>query len=232
MNIKLASELKNTFDDELPEEVPDFDESNDDEDEASIKRVLLTIRLFQEAIKKAQGNQNDKIIAKFAEYVLPNLVQQLAGTTAKGGKFFEVTIEKINAKRATEGKKPVRRDNAGDQSVLAHLLNGFFPTYRILKRLLQDDLETNPVRRNCEELQICIFIVCYLLHDYEKFPDYREWLILYDKDNQFKDRDWELYPAKKEDAANRNLKSSWLHSRVLNSVHLLSSLGIVPSLYP
>ncbi|RUT07222.1 hypothetical protein DSM106972_024830 [Dulcicalothrix desertica PCC 7102] len=198
MNTKLASELEDTFDDDLPE-VADFDGDDDnEEDEAPTKRVLLTIRLFQEAIKKAQGNQHDKIIHKFADYVLLNLVQQLAGATAKGGKFFEVTIEKINAKRALEGKKPVRRDNAGDQSLLAHLLNGFLPTYRILKRLLQDDLETNPVRRSCEDFQICIFIVCYLLHDYEKFPDYLEWLIA----NDIKDRDWELEPPKKEDAPN------------------------------
>jgi|GEM_PF-6608096 hypothetical protein len=38
------------FDDNLPEEAPDLGGDNDNL-EASTKRVLLTIRLFQEAIK-------------------------------------------------------------------------------------------------------------------------------------------------------------------------------------
>ncbi|MEH1905196.1 MAG: hypothetical protein V7L04_28420 [Nostoc sp.] len=82
----------NEFDDDLPEEVPDFDSGKDEDDESPVKRELLTIRLFKEAVKKTKGNAGDRILEKFADYVLPNLIQQLAGSTAKGGKFFEVTI--------------------------------------------------------------------------------------------------------------------------------------------
>ncbi|MFM6023150.1 MAG: type I-D CRISPR-associated protein Cas10d/Csc3, partial [Dolichospermum sp.] len=145
----------------------------------------------------------------FAEKVLPNLIQQLAGATAKGGNFFEVKIEIINAKRAAEGKKPVRRDNAGDQSILAHLLNGLFPTYRILKKLQSQDIGTNPVKRHCEELQTRVFIVSYLLHDYEKFPDYQDWLI----SNKI-NRQWEEEPVKKEDAP--NLGREFIHKKILD----------------
>ncbi|QMS89506.1 type I-D CRISPR-associated protein Cas10d/Csc3 [Nostoc edaphicum CCNP1411] len=199
----------NEFDDDLPEEVPDFDSAKDEDDESPVKRELLTIRLFKEAVKKAKGNEGDRILEKFADYVLPNLIRQLAGATAKGGKFFEVTIEIINAKRAAAGKNPVRRDNAGDQSVLAHLLNGLFPSYRILKKLQAEGIGTNPVKRNCEDLQSSVFIVSYLLHDYEKFPDYRDWL-----EQNFIIRNWEEEPPKKEDAP--NLGREYITKKILD----------------
>ncbi|NWF60121.1 MAG: type I-D CRISPR-associated protein Cas10d/Csc3 [Fischerella sp.] len=202
------TDFEDNFDD-LPEEVPDFDSTDGDDDESPIKKELLTIRLFKEAVKKSKGNQGDAILEKFAEYVLPNLIQQLAGATAKGGKFFDVTVPKINAKRACEGKPPVDRRNAGDQSIVAHLLNGLFPTYRILRKL-QSSKETNPVKRNCEDLQACIFITAYLLHDYEKFPDYQAWLI----ENNIAERDWELDTPKKEDAP--NLGRGYITKKILD----------------
>lgn len=194
----LEDNLEN-LDDELPEEVPDYDfTKEEDDDELPLKKELLTIRLFIEAVKKSKGNQDDATLEKFAKYVLPHIILQLAGATAKGGKFFDVTIPKINAKRASEGKPPVDSTrNAGDQSIAAHLLNGLFPTYRIIKELQKSSV-TNPVKRNLGELQVCIFIVAYLLHDYEKFPDYIAWLI----ENNVADRDWELEPPQKADAPN------------------------------
>lgn len=201
------------FDDNLPEEVPDFDAGRDEE-ESPIKRELLTIRLFKEAVKKAKGNAGDRILEKFADFVLPNLIQQLAGATAKGGKFFEITVERINSQRLALGKKPVRRDNAGDQSIIAHLLNGLFPTYRILKRLQAADIATNPVKRNFEELQTSVFITCYLLHDYEKFPDYQPWLIVNDNEGKFQNRDWELDTPKKDDAP--NLGRGYIAKKILD----------------
>lgn len=206
------TDFENNFDD-LPEDVPNFDSTGDDDDESPIKKELLTIRLFKEAVKKSRGNQGDAILEKFAEYVLPNLIQQLAGATAKGGKFFDVTVPKINAKRASEGKPPADRKNAGDQSIVAHLLNGLFPTYRIIKKL-QTAKETNPVKRNCEDLQACIFITAYLLHDYEKFPDYQAWLIANDKEGKFSDRDWELDTPQKEDAP--NLGRGYITKKILD----------------
>jgi CRISPR-associated protein Csc3 len=199
----------NEFDDDLPEEVPDFDSAKDEDDESPVKRELLTIQLFKEAVKKTKGNEGDRILEKFVDYVLPNLIRQLAGATAKGGKFFEVTIEIINAKRAAAGKNPVRRDNAGDQSILAHLLNGLFPSYRILRKLQAEGIGTNPIKRNCEDLQSSVFIVSYLLHDYEKFPDYRDWL-----EQNFIIRNWEEEPPKKEDAP--NLGREYITKKILD----------------
>jgi hypothetical protein len=45
----------NEFDDDLPQEAPDFDSGKDEDDESPVKRELLTIRLFKEAVKKAKG---------------------------------------------------------------------------------------------------------------------------------------------------------------------------------
>lgn len=202
------------FDNNLPEEVPDFLASKDEDEESPIKRELLTVRLFKEAVKKAKGNEGDRIIENFADFVLPNLIQQLAGTTAKGGEFFEITIEKINVQRLAAGKAPVRRDNAGDQSLITHLLNGLFPTYRILKQLQTAEIATNPVKRNCDKLQTCVFITSYLLHDYEKFTDYQDWLIENNNDGKFQNRDWELDTAKKKDAP--NLGRAYITKKILD----------------
>ncbi|MEH2289248.1 type I-D CRISPR-associated protein Cas10d/Csc3 [Nostoc sp.] len=199
----------NEFDDDLPEEVPDFDTPEDEDDESPAKREFITIRLFKEAVKKTKGNEGDRILEKFADYVLPNLIQQLAGATAKGGKFFEVTIEIINAKRVAAGKKPVDRRNAADQSILAHLLNGLFPSYHILKRLQAEEIGTNPVKRSCEDLQTSVFIVSYLLHDYEKFPDYPDWL-----EQNFINHNWEEDPPKKEYAP--NLGREYIAKKILD----------------
>lgn len=209
----MMNEFDDDFDD-LPEDVPDFDVVQEEDDESPVKRELLTIRLFKEAVKKTKGNEGDRILEVFADKVLPNLIQQLTGATAKGGRFFEKIIPIINARRKAEGKNPVRRDNAGDQSILAHLLNGLFPTYRILKRLQAEELGTNPVKRNCEDLQVGVFIVCYLLHDFEKFPDYQRWLMDNDEKGKFTNRDWDVESPKKSDAP--NLGREYVSKKILD----------------
>src|SRR4028119_84400 len=121
---------------------------DDDDSETPAKYQLLTVRLFKEAIREAEGNQGEILLASFAENVLPNLMQQLVGATAKGGQFTE--------DRRAEGKNVDRSKH--DQSFTSHLLNGLFPTYRILKKLKTDTPETNPVKRNCGETEIALFI--------------------------------------------------------------------------
>lgn len=167
--------------------------SDNDDNETPAKPELLTIRLFKEAIKEASGNESDRLLETFAENVLPNLIQQLVGATAKGGQFFET----IDAEVAAGIRKPIRsRDNAGDQSIVAHLLNGFFPTYRILKKLRTETPETNQVKRFCDDKAANLFTASYLMHDFEKFPDYLSWLTTNQPEGQFKDKKW----ADKDDA--------------------------------
>jgi CRISPR-associated protein Csc3 len=167
-----------------------FDEGREEEDEQPELQELLTLKLFKQAIRETEGNQNDQLLEKFAEYVLPNLMQQLVGTTAKGGQFTE--------DRRLEGKNVERSKE--DQSFTSHLLNGLFPTYRIFKVL--QTLETNPVKRLCDDLEASVYLAAYILHDYDKFPDYPIWLTEHDVDKKFQNRNWRKEPAKKSDAPN------------------------------
>ncbi len=138
-----------------------------DEEETDFSEVsppkLLTLKLLQEAIETQ--NPDDRVMNDFSEYVLPNLLKYAIGVTAKGGNFFE----QIDAKRLAEGKKRVRRDNAADQSLNTHLLNGLFPANLIQKRLAK--LNTN-TKRYIKETERRIGIASLILHDFEKF-DYR-----------------------------------------------------------
>ncbi|WP_373536072.1 type I-D CRISPR-associated protein Cas10d/Csc3 [Microcoleus sp.] len=122
-------------------------------------RDLLTLKLLREAIQSQ--NPGDRVMADFAEYVLPNLLRVAIGVTAKGGKFFDELDRK-------QGKENVRRDNAGDQSLNTHLLNGLFPANLIEQRL--EKLDTT-VRRSVGEKERRLVIAGFILHDFEKFPD-------------------------------------------------------------
>ncbi|MEB3214167.1 MAG: type I-D CRISPR-associated protein Cas10d/Csc3, partial [Leptolyngbyaceae bacterium] len=175
--------------DDLPLLSLDSNESNEPEVAASPE--LLTIKLFKQAIQETEGNLTDDLLQRFAEYILPNLMRQLVGTTAKGGQFTE--------DRRAEGKNVDRSKE--DQSFTSHLLNGFFPTYRIF-RVLQKTVETNPVKRLCEELEAAIYITSYILHDFDKFPDYPNWLSLNDPFGKFSGRNWRQEPPHKSDAPN------------------------------
>jgi CRISPR-associated protein Csc3 len=166
--------------------------SPENEDEEEPKSELLTIRLFKEAIKETQGNERDRVLDTFAENVLPNLIKNLAGATAKGGQFTE--------DRRAEGKNLERSKE--DQSFISHLLNGLFPTYRIIKKLKTETPETNSVKRNCDEIEISLFIASYILHDFDKFPDYPKWLEDNDSDGRFTNRDWRKNPPHKNEAPN------------------------------
>ncbi|MGE5660002.1 MAG: type I-D CRISPR-associated protein Cas10d/Csc3 [Actinomycetota bacterium] len=161
-----------------PSDEPDEDSEDDwlqDEDLASSfaqssnrtiepqARELLTLKLLREAIQ-AQ-NPQDAVMADFAEYVLPNLSRVAIGVTAKGGKFFD----DIDQQREAEGKTKVRRDNAADQSLNTHLLNGLFPANLIEQRL--ETLDTT-VRREMGregERKRRLVIAGFILHDFEKF---------------------------------------------------------------
>jgi CRISPR-associated protein Csc3 len=159
--------------------------------EIAARPELLTIKLFKQSIQEAEGNQEDDLLQRFAEYVLPNLVRQLVGTTAKGGQFTE--------DRRAEGKNVDRSKE--DQSFTSHLLNGLFPTYRIIREL-QKTPETNSVKRYCEKLEASIYIASYILHDFDKFSDYPDWLTVNDKSGHLSGRNWRKEPPHKSDASN------------------------------
>lgn len=139
-----------------------FDGKSSDRTIEPAQRELLTLKLLREAI--AVQNPDDSVMEDFAEYVLPNLLRVAIGVTAKGGKFFD----ELDQQRDAEGKAKVRRDNAADQSLNTHLLNGLFPANLIEKRL--EKLDTT-IRRVVRERERRLVIAAFILHDFEKFPD-------------------------------------------------------------
>lgn len=138
-----------------------FDEDSD-RTLSSTQCELLTLKLLREAIQSQ--NPDDAVMQDFAEYVLPNLLRVAIGVTAKGGKFFD----ELDRKNEAAGKAKVRRDNAADQSLNTHLLNGLFPANLIERRLAKLDTTIKRVVRDRERRLV---IAGFILHDFEKFPD-------------------------------------------------------------
>ena len=158
-----------------------FGEESDRTIESSAKE-LLTLKLLREAIQTQ--NPDDAVMQDFAEMVLPNLLKYTVGVTAKGGKFFAEYLDRVVSPRlVAEGKNPIRRNNAGDQSLNTHLLNGLFPANLIERRL--QSLNTT-VRRQVKDLERRLCIAGFVLHDFEKFdyrliPDSPDYLICHAK---------------------------------------------------
>jgi CRISPR-associated protein Csc3 len=140
----------------------DFGFDGDSDRTIETKNELLTLKLLREAIQSQ--NPDDQVMTDFAEYVLPNLLSIAIGVTAKGGKFFD----ELDRKNEAEGKSKVRRDNAADQSLNTHLLNGLFPANLIERRLHKLD---TTVQRVVRERERRLVIAGFILHDFEKFPD-------------------------------------------------------------
>jgi CRISPR-associated protein Csc3 len=130
-----------------------------------VARELLTLKLLREAIQSQ--NPGDTVMQDFAEIVLPNLLKYTVGVTAKGGKFFAEYLDRVvNPRRIAAGDPPIRRDNAADQSLNTHLLNGLFPANLIEQRL--QTLDTT-VRRQVKERERRLLVSGFILHDFEKF---------------------------------------------------------------
>jgi CRISPR-associated protein Csc3 len=123
---------------------------------ATIACELLTVRLIREAVR--HENPNDQALDDFARLVIPNMLVELAGCTAKGGLWIE-------RKRAGGGMKSDR--SGEDQSLTAHLLNGLLPVTALIRRLRQ--LDTS-IARYLDEPAYRFFIASYILHDWKKLP--------------------------------------------------------------
>lgn len=116
---------------------------------------LLTVKLIREAVRRE--NPDDEALNDFARLVVPRMLRELAGHTAKGGLWIE--------RKRAEG---IKSDRSGeDQSLTAHLLNGLLPVTALIRRLRQ--LDTS-VARYLDEKAYRFFIAGYILHDWEKLP--------------------------------------------------------------
>ncbi len=179
-------------------------------------RQLLTLKLLREAIRAE--NPNDRVMADFAEMVLPNLLRLAIGVTAKGGNF----IEAVDRGRELRNKPKAKRDNAGDQSLNTHLLNGLFPANLIEKRLQK--LNTT-VRRIIKEFERRLAIAGFLVHDFEKFS-YDRFPSMSERYIQIQ-RDFIQYPFKNQDPRKLSREE---HREILQV--LIPELGLDRFLFP
>ncbi|MBO0797281.1 MAG: type I-D CRISPR-associated protein Cas10d/Csc3 [Blastocatellia bacterium] len=131
------------------------DEHFADESREEAEPELLTVKLIREAVRRE--NPGDTAIDDFARLVVPNMLRELAGFTAKGGLWIE--------RKRAEGLKSDR--SGADQSLTAHLLNGLLPVVALIRCLCE--LDTS-VARYLDKKAYRFFIAGYILHDWEKLP--------------------------------------------------------------
>jgi CRISPR-associated protein Csc3 len=99
---------------------------------------------------------NDRVTRRFVESMLPPLMEHYAVTSAKGGDHARDADLDEATKRKFEEKN--------DQSMVSHLLNGIFPTMRLLNLLEQEGLGPGPF----SETERQVYILSYLMHDVDK----------------------------------------------------------------
>ncbi len=98
----------------------------------------------------------DNVTREFIESMLPRMLEVYAEKSAKGGEHSRDTHIDEATKRKFEEK--------GDQSMVSHLLNGIFPTTRLLHWLEQAQLGPTPFT----EVERRVYILSYLMHDVDK----------------------------------------------------------------
>lgn len=98
----------------------------------------------------------DTVTRAFIESMLSPMMEVYAEKSAKGGDHSQNTRLDEDTKRKFESK--------GDQSMVSHLLNGILPTTRLLNWLEQAQLGPTPFT----DVERCIYILSYLMHDVDK----------------------------------------------------------------
>lgn len=120
--------------------------------------------LFFLRFLKDMLNPADVVTLEFVELVLPALMEQWADISAKGGTHTRDAYRSAETRRKFE-EKP-------DQSMVSHQLNGIFPTLRLLNLLESERLVPELFTR----LERRVYILAYLMHDVDKFPDVAKFL--------------------------------------------------------
>lgn len=99
---------------------------------------------------------NDQVTRRFVECMLPPMMEHYAVKSAKGGDH----ARDVGLDEATKRKF----EEKNDQSMVSHLLNGIFPTTRLLNLLEQEGLGSGPF----SETERQVYILSYLMHDVDK----------------------------------------------------------------
>jgi len=102
---------------------------------------------------------DDEVTRSFVEQMLVPLMDAYAVKSAKGGdharheRLDEMTKRKFEANN--------------DQSMVSHLLNGIFPTMRLLAILKAENL----LHRPFSDVELRLYLLSYLMHDVDKIVD-------------------------------------------------------------
>ena len=98
----------------------------------------------------------DLVTLSFIEHMVPAMMEHYAVKSAKGGEHS----------RDTEYDEETRRKFAQkhDQSMVSHLLNGIFPSMRLLNLLEAEGLGPIPFT----EVERRVYVLAYLMHDVDK----------------------------------------------------------------
>ncbi len=97
----------------------------------------------------------DQVMHDFVEHMLPNLFALYADTSAKGGDQHDNQTVNEETRQKFADK--------GDQSMVSHLLNGIFPTMRLLVLLAEEGLGSA-----FSDVERRVYILSYLMHDIDK----------------------------------------------------------------
>ncbi len=108
---------------------------------------------FVEFLKQAVSPE-DQVTHSFIECMAPELIKRYAVRSAKGGAHAGDTHWSEEIQRKFEAN--------ADQSMLSHLLNGIFPSLRLMNVLEAEGLECFSV------VERQVYILSYLMHDVDK----------------------------------------------------------------
>jgi len=108
---------------------------------------------FVEFLKKAVP-ADDEVTRSFIDSMVPGMMERYVMKSAKGGSHAGDTDFSEETQRKFEAN--------ADQSMLSHLLNGVFPSLRLMNLLEAEGLESfTPDERR-------VYILSYLMHDVDK----------------------------------------------------------------
>src|SRR5258708_34945480 len=103
-----------------------------------------------------QISPDDRVMLDFVEHMVPKLFKQYTDTSAKGG-------DQSNNK-TIDGARRKKFEDKDDQSMVSHLLNGIFPTIRLLT-ILAEERQKEGQPPPFSDLERRIYILSYLMHD-------------------------------------------------------------------
>lgn len=152
---------------DLPDDAEQQAERREKPKRLAAHEPMLTT-LFKSVITANGHYETDEVLRDFAVYVLTPMSDSLGMSSAKGGDFARE--KQAQFETDTSGKMRDPDHYFADQTMRAHLLNGFLPVLQIVRQLHMwsaDKFFHWGDKRKKEEAER-LLIAGYILHDYTK----------------------------------------------------------------